>query len=349
MRPPTRTLGPSGVNGSHVDRFDRIADVDPVKWDAVVRERGLPVFYSHTFLAAYERHPLTPIEAFRYLMISRDGRPVAVLPAYLQHDPDPLGCLAPAYPGACGGPALLSHSWHCYDAHAGDPALVPVVLGALRELAAELGAPWYGLVNLDRDGPAAAALAAAGLPTRHLVDRFRADLDGVEDVDGFLRRSASPSARRNLLRYGRRAAEHGATCAVVPIGDLDLAEVTALCDRSARKHGSDRFYPPGVFEAFLAMVAPVARAVEVRQAGRLVAVGVCLLDDERLHCWACGVDYEVDGNFSPYQLMFGASIALAIDLGRPVLEGGRGNPEFKLRFGLRPRPLVGCLVHIADH
>ena len=123
-------------------------DVDPEEWDAVVRDRRLPVFYSHTFLAAYERHPLTPIDAFRYLVIRRRGRPVAVLPAYLQRDPDPLGCLATAYPEAAGQPALLSHSWHCYDAHAGDSQVLPLVMDALRELAAELDAPWYGLVNV---------------------------------------------------------------------------------------------------------------------------------------------------------------------------------------------------------
>jgi CelD/BcsL family acetyltransferase involved in cellulose biosynthesis len=176
------------------------------------------------------------------------------------------------------------------------------------------------------------------------VDRFVAGLDGLGDVEGFLHRFATRGARRNLLRYRRRAAEFGVTSSVVPITELDLAEVTALCDRSARKHGSDRFYPEGTFEAFLTMIDAVALAVEVRQGGRLLAVGVCLLDEDRLHCWACGVDYRVDGNFSPYQLMFGGSVELALRLGRPVLEGGRGNPEFKLRFGLTPRPLVGCLV-----
>lgn len=345
MRPIAPMPRPSGVTGSHVDLFDRIDQVDPEEWDAVVHRQRLPAFYSHTFLAAYERHPLTEIDGFRYLVIRRGGGAVAVLPAYLQRRPDPLGVLAEAFPEAAGEPALLSHSWHCYDAHAGEPALLPVVLGALRELAAGLGAPWYGLVNVERGGPLAAALLAAGLPVRHLVDRFRAELGGAGDVGEFLRRNARPRARLNLLRYRRRAAEHGVTSADVAVTDLDLAEVTALCDRSARKHGSDRFYPEGTFEAFLTMVAPISRAVEVRQRGRLVAVGVCLLDDSRLHCWACGVDYDVDGNFSPYHLMFADSVDLALRLGRPVLEGGRGNPGFKLRLGLTPRPLVGCLTH----
>lgn len=309
-----------------------------------MRQQQLPVFYSHTFLTAYERHPLTKIDAFRYLVVRRGGRAVAVLPAYLQHDPDPLGCLAGAYPEAAGQPALLSHSWHCYDARLGEPSLVPEVMAALRELAAELGAPWFGLVNVEQDGPTALALAAAGLPVRHLVDRFNADLGGLGDLDQYLARSVARRTRHNLQRYQRRAAEHGVTRQVVPITDLDLAEVTALCDRSARKHGSDRFYPEGVFEAFLAMVAPVTRAVVVRQRGRLVAVGVVLLDDERLHCWAAGVDYHVDGNFSPYQLMFGDAIGLALRLRRPTVEGGRGNAEFKLRYGLRPRPLAGTLA-----
>ena len=367
MRPETVTAGPTGVTEParefEVDTVDRIGAVDPAEWDAAVQAHRLPVFYSRAFLAAYERHPLTAIDGFCYLVVRRRGAapsgtprtpgplgepPVAVVPAYLQNRPDPLGCLTAAYPESAGQPALLSHVWHCYDAHVGgpttSPALAAAVVSALRRRARELGAPWCGLVNVRDGGPTATTLAGAGLPTRYLVDRFTADLDGQTDLDDFLERRVRPRHRRNLRRYRRRAAEHGVTCAVVPIEEADLAEAAALCRGSASRHGSEEYYPPDRFERFLAEMGPIARVVEIRQRGRLVSAGVCLLDAERLHCWAGGADYRVDGNFSPYYLMFTDSLDQALRLRRPVFEGGRGNGEFKLRYGLTARPLVGCLV-----
>jgi predicted N-acyltransferase len=354
MCPETTASGPTGVtkftDDYVVETHQRIGDVDPFDWDAAVEAQGLPVFYSRTFLAAYERYPLTRIDAFAYLVVRRRGKsgpPAAVLPAYLQSRPDPLGHLATAYPESAGRPALLSHVWHCYDTHLGEPtapAATVAAVSALRRTARELGAPWCGLVNVRLDGPAAAALAGAGLPVRHLVDRFNADLAGCTELDRFLRRSARPHARRELGRTYRRAAEQGVSRTVVAVERAELDAVAALCRGSAGRHGNDEYYPPGRFEPFLAALGPAARVVEIRQHGRLVATGVCLLDATRVHCWAGGANYRVDGNFSPYYLMFADSMRLAVDLRRPAFEGGRGNAEFKLRHGLTARPLGACLV-----
>jgi predicted N-acyltransferase len=335
-----------------VETVDRIGAIDPTEWDAAVDALRLPVFYSRAFLSAYERHPLTGIDGVAYLLVRRRGgagAPVAVLPAYLQHRPDPIGQLAGVYPEAAGQPALLAHCWHCYDGDAAGPAVTPAlaaaVMAALRRLARELGASWCGLLNVRRDGATARALAAAGLPTRPLTERYGADLAGLTGFDEFLERSVGQKVRANLRRHRRRAAEHGASTAVHHVDRADLVGISALCNRLAGRYsGADRYYPPGRFERFLAALGPAARAIEVREGGRLVAGGVCLLDDERLHWWAGGADYEVAGNFSPYYVMFAETVELALRLRRRDLEGGRGNPRFKLRHGLVARPLDACLV-----
>jgi len=334
-----------------VEVVDRIGHVDPAEWDAAVDALRLPVFYSHAFLTAYENDPLAEVDAVVYLMVRRRGEagpPVAVLPAYLHRRSDPLGCLGIAYPEAAGEPALLSHSWHCYDAHLGGPeagpALAAAAMSALRGVARELGVPWCGLVNVRHGGATAGALTGAGLPIRPLTARFVADLTGVTGLDGFLAGRARPRAAINLRRYRRRAAEHGVRCAVLPVHDADLAGAVALCDRLASRYGSDRFYPAGTFERFVTALGPSAVVLEIRQGDRLVATGVCLVDDRSFHSWAAGADYEVDGNFSPYSVLFAETVELAVRLGRPTFEGGRGNPAFKLRHGLTPRPLDACLV-----
>jgi len=358
MRPNPATSGPTGVTESTPGEFDvetvgGIGAVDAAEWDAAVRAMRLPVFYSHAFLAAYEQHPLAPIDAFGYLVVRRRGDaagepPAAVLPAYLQRRSDPLGQLAVAYPEAAGEPALLSHSWHCYDSHVGGQDgradVAAAAITALRGMARGLGVRWCGVVNVRRGGATAGALAGAGLPVRPLTERFGADLTGLADLDEFLVRGARSRARTNLRRYRRRAVEHGVHSAVLPVDEADLAGVVAMCDRVASKYGTDRFYPAGVFDRFVASLGPAARVLEIRQYGRLIAAGVCLLDPHSFHSWAGGADYEVDGNFSPYYVMFAETLELALRLGRPVFEGGRGNPEFKLRHGLLARPLDACLV-----
>ncbi|HEY0637888.1 MAG TPA: GNAT family N-acetyltransferase [Pseudonocardiaceae bacterium] len=292
---------------------------------------------------------MAPTDAVAYLTV-RDGRGrlLAVLPAYLPVDPDPLGRIAATFPEAAGERLLMTHSWHCYDAHIGGaaahPAVVDAALTALRGHARDLGAAWCGVVNVRDGGHTAAALAAARYETRHLQDRYGADLTGHAGLADFLAAATRPRVRRELERHRRRAADHGAEILVRAPAEADLTGLTALCDATARRHGSDSFYRAGVFEPFVAALGPAATVIEVRQHGRLVTGAVCLLDRRRLHWWAGGVDYAVAGNFSPYYLLFGEAVRLALGLGRPDLEGGRGNPGFKLRHGLRPRSIGACLV-----
>lgn len=364
--PPVDTF--SNGNGPHVDRPEvmcggvpdefvvevryRCADIDPAEWDGVVAAAGAPVFYAHTYLAAYERDPLGRIDGFAYLVVRRrrDGSAVAAVPLYYQQDPDPLGCLYAAYPEAAGAPALLSHVWHCYDGQlasvVGPAPVLPAVLAGMREVGSQFGAPWCGLVNVDRGGLTARALRAAGQPLRHLVDRFVTDLDGLADLDSYLARLGE-RARANLRRNARRAAEAGVLARVRPVGDVDLDEITALCARTAARFGNTGFYPAGRFARFVTALVSSVQVIEVRQETRLVAAGVCLTDSERFHTWTCGVDYAVDGGFSPYAVLFAESVALALRLRLPILEGGRSNAGFKERHGLRARQLDAVLVTVA--
>lgn len=327
------------------------ADLDPAEWDAVVAAAGASVFYSHAYLAAYERDPLGAIHGFAYLLLRRrdNGSAVAVAPLYYQRYPDPLGCLSAAYPEAAGSPALLSHVWHCYDGRlasvVGAAPVVPVVLDAMRAVGRRFGVGWCGLVNVDRRSPTARALRAAGLPLRHLVDRFAVDLAGLTDVDSYLARLGE-RPRANLRRHARRAAEAGVSTRVRPVDEVDLDEITELCGRTAARFGNTGFYPAATFGRFVLALGRSVQVIEVRQAERLVAVGVCLTDPARFHTWTCGVDYAVDGNFSPYAVLFAESVALALRLRRPILEGGRSNAGFKERHGLRARHLDAVLVPV---
>lgn len=337
--------------GLTVEIHDDPPDAADAGWETIACATGAPIFYRAGYLTAYHDESLGDIDRFAYLTVHDPGvdQPVAVVPIGLHRTADPIGGLRLAHPGIETGPALLSHVWHCYDTRivgAVERAdVVTAVLATLADRAATWGARWYGFVNVERGSATSVALTAAGLPGTHLVDRFVTDLTGVDDLDGYLARLGT-RARANLTRNARRAREAGLVTSTVSPDEADLAEVAELCARTATRFGNTGFYPTDRFARFVATLGPLAHILRVRQRGKLVAVGVCLTDETRLHTWTCGVDYDVTGNASPYAVLFAASVSLALRLGRPILEGGRGNEVFKRRHGLTARHLDAHVVRV---
>ncbi|MFC6086182.1 GNAT family N-acetyltransferase [Sphaerisporangium aureirubrum] len=299
-------------------------------------------------MRAYERFPLTDVESFSYFVVRDQGRAVAVLPVSLLRGLDPLRQLRTCYPLSGEERGLLSHVWHCYDAWvpgASRPEHVAAVTGAMRELAAELGAAWYGFVNVPSGSWLGETLMAEGFPARHIEDRYQVDLRGMSHADEFVA-GASPRGRKNYRRNGRRAADAGVSIRVAPPSETDLAEITQLCATTADRHGTGSYYPAELFTGFVTALGDAACVIEVREGQRLVGVAVSLRERTRFHAWACGVDYEVGGNYSPYPLLYTTSVAQALAEGRDTLEGGRGNHAFKLRHGLTPLALDACLLPV---
>ncbi|MFD4671340.1 GNAT family N-acetyltransferase [Lentzea sp. NPDC058450] len=304
-------------------------------------QAGAPVFYRHAYISAYEQSPLTEVEGFAYFAVKDGDRLVAVTPAYLQSAANPLRRLHEAYPEAAGQRALLSHTWHCYDAHV--PAtqdVLPRLLDAMIRTASILGARWCGFMNVQRGTGLSQALNAAGLPARHLTDRWAADLTTYERYLAGL----GLRARANVRRNDRRAREAGVTVEALPVDHAAMDDITLLCVKTASRFENNGYYPGEAFTKFVTALGGLAQVIEVRQHGRLVAAGVCLTDETRFHTWTCGVDYAVDGNYSPYGVLFAESVRHAVRLGKTTLEGGRGNEAFQRRHGLRPRHLDAVLL-----
>ena len=323
-----------------VEFSSSIRKIDAADWDAVVRDAGAPVFYRHAYVSAYEQSPLTTVDAFAYFVARAGDRPIAVMPAYLQTAVNPLRRMYEVYPEAAGEPALLSHTWHCYDAHVPATAeVLPRLLDAMIRTASMLGARWCGFMNVQRGNALSHALRAAGLPARHLTDRWATGLTTYEHYLAGL----SPRARANVRRNDRRSAEAGVTIEALPVDHASLDEITLLCVKTASRFENNGHYPGEAFARFVTALGDLAHVIEVRQHGKLVAAGVCLTDATRFHTWTCGVDYAVDGNYSPYGVLFAESVRLAIRLGKSTLEGGRDNAAFKRRHGLRPCHLDAVL------
>jgi predicted N-acyltransferase len=317
-------------------------------WDALMVRCGAPVFYWHAYLAAYEASPLHAVDGYAYLVDhGEDGELALGLPVFFERRMDPLGVLAEPFPGVRRQTAgLLTHVWHCYDTWLPARSLdgtVQAVLAALAGLAAEAGASWYGLVNVDGGGELAARLSTLGLTHAQIDERFWLDLSAFDDLDGYIGH-LKPRARANLRRYCRRAAEAGLTVTAPAAGDADLDAIVSLAQATAARFGNAGFYPAGAFQRFVRLLGGAARVLELRVGGRLLAAGVCLVDSRRFHTWTCGIDYGLATTFSPYYLLFLESVRAAIAERTPILEGGRRNAAFKVRHGLHRRPLLAYLV-----
>jgi Acetyltransferase (GNAT) domain len=324
-----------------VQVYDSIRSV-PAVWDEAVRASGAPVFYERAYLAAYEDAPLAPVERCAYLVATRDGA-AAVLPVFVVAAMDPLGALAAAFQDAPSGRGLVTPGWHCYDgripATRADTELVAALVAALGDLAHEARVEWGALVNYT-DG------AGLGGTKARIDERFLLDLARFESAEAYVA-SLPPKVRQNVRRWRRRAEEAGATMTVSRAADADLDTIVELARRTAAKYGAGDFYRSGPFQRFVRSLGDAAVAIEVRLGDRLLSGGVCLVDAERFHTWTCGVDYDADLPFSPYTLMFVESVRVAFERGLDVLEGGRRNADYKLRYGLRRQPLDGYLLRFS--
>ena len=322
--------------------YESLRSVPAAVWDEAVRASGAPVFYERSYLEAYEDAPLAPVERCAYLVATGDGA-AAVLPVFLVAAMDPLGALASAFPYAPSGRGLVTPGWHCYDgrilATRPDSDLVAALVAALGDLAREAGVEWGALVNFT-DG------VAPGGAKGTIDERFLLDLTRFESPEEYVA-SLAPKVRQNVRRWRRRAEDAGAAITVGRAADADLDGIVELARATAAKYGAGDFYRAGPFQRFVRALGDSAVAIEVRLGGRLLSGGVCLVDAERFHTWTCGVDYGVDPPFSTYTLMFVESVRTAFERGLPVLEGGRRNAEYKLRYGLRRQPLDGYLLRFS--
>jgi predicted N-acyltransferase len=333
--------------------FDSIASVSDSAYNKLISRTNAPVFYSRTFLQAYEQFPLQPTSAIYYLEV-RDrsrGELLALVPAYLQEIDDPVGDISALVTRPAGGSGLmlLSHAVHCYDSNFPavelTPQIISCVTGTLGRLAAGHAADFVGFLHIEAAGELALLLRAAGFTLAPMASRFRLDISGFAGIDDYVEALHSRQARRRIRRDQRLAGQMRVTVSSGTGSAAKLAEIADLCHRNASLHGTPDYYHRERLLGFLSRLGATLQVVEIRLAGTLIAVGACLRDSGRFHLWACGLDSEPHGPLaSPYTVLFYESVRVAIQTGCPVLEGGRGNEPYKTRFGFAPLATVGAVT-----
>jgi predicted N-acyltransferase len=340
-----------------VDVCESIAEVDREAWNGLVEAAGAPVFYDHDFLAAYERARLEPEIASSYLLVREkvSGELVAAAPVYVFDPVDPFDNLPHTDPAfdLRERRGSVTHIWHCYDTcvlSAARPEALAALCSAMHSFARHRGAEFYGFINVDASRWEAGLLRQAGFEPRFLCDRFVLDLSACRTMDDYLR-ALRQEKRHELTRQVRRAAEAGVEVRWLepPFAESDesdesdeIDEIVALCRATAGRYGGESYYPAESFGRFLRGAGPTLRLLAVRFGPTLVGAIVCFLHGGRLHTWAGGARYDLT-RVSPYYVGFYEAIRFAIAHRVARLEGGRANERFKLRYGLRPIPLLAAL------
>ena len=309
----------------------------------LVAATGANFNYGPEFLRGYELFPIQPVHGCYYVeLFDPDGAVAAFAPCYVQGDP--LGALG-LVPGEF---ALLSHVWHCSDtrlvARQTTAEVATEMLAAMRDVARTAGLHRMGFINVAVDSPSAQALEEIGLRGIHLDTRYWLDLARFGDEEGVL--AAVKSAdRREYRRHWRRGTEAGVRIVVrnaLPDEDTEKLE---LLETTMVRVGSPGYYDAAKLASFLAQT-PSARIVEVTLDGDLLALAIVFVDDTRMHAWALGYDRDRPLPFSPYYLTWATFVRLGYQLGVPRLEAGRGNGEFKTRYGLSAHELNGYVTDV---
>ncbi|TDD29605.1 GNAT family N-acetyltransferase [Actinomadura sp. KC06] len=325
----------------------RMADVDPGHWDALIHDTKESIFYHRSFLEAFEKHPLHPVERTAYLtMLTPSGRPAAALPAFLMRGTDPMRVLATHFPDITAEPALLSHVWHCYQTtlptHPRHPEAADAAMAAFTELAQEWKASLCGLVNIDHQDPLAARLTARGIPGTNIETGWGMDIATFANLDAYI--TGLVRKRRTIMRqYLRRAHEAGVRTRFTPAVDGDLDGFVRLARHTAEKFDNADYYQPGLFQDFVLHLGDHAWLLELHLDGQLIGSALVLLDDARIHFFATGFDLTASPRFSPFYLLFARTVQEGITRRLPWLAAGRRNPDFKRRHNLTPTALTAHL------
>jgi predicted N-acyltransferase len=334
--------------GMKVEIHSSLENVGVDRWNKLMASCGAPVFYYSSFLAAFERLPLHAVREFHYVVgVDESGDLQCGFPAFLLDGTDPMRVLATHFTELTGKPILLSHVWHCYDswlpARTLDEETIRPAVEAFEDLARRLGARAYGFVNVAGDGELTSALERAGLGGKPIDRRFNVDLRPFSDPEAYLQHLGY-SSRAAARKCRNRADAAGVWTRFVDIKSGDIDGFIRLARTNAAKYNNSDYYKPGLFGEFVGMLGAQARLLEIRQGDRLIGASVCLQDAQRFHFWACGSDYDAIPRVSPFYLAFLAILTEAIQTGAPLLEAGRRNETFKLRYGFSPHPVH---AHIA--
>lgn len=214
--------------------------------------------------------------------------------------------------------------------HLTGPAEIETALDQAAEAVREYGAVGTLVTNLPYTS------SQRWCAVREPDARVRLDIayacDAASGIEGLLARLPGHE-RTEWRRRRRRAREQGVECVEFHgAGLLDRLPVALeLANESAVKHGIEPLYDLETF-ASVARI-PGSRLICADLHDRTLAAFLTVEHDHVLYLWAGGIRYEALRPYSPYLFLLYEILSAAPERGWARVEFGRGNYEFKRRYG----------------
>lgn len=326
-----------------INTLRSLTQLDAGRYQRFHQRAGGSVFYQYPFLLALEERPLLPHLKTGYLLAEEQGELVGLLPFWLQTNVDPFGVLSSSL-GCCfdaKARALFSHVMHVSDSQllcCGDAQqVVPALLSALDDAAREERVLAYGLLNMTNEHVRALEPHSSGWQVNFMWNRFSRDLRAGETLEQIIA-GLNGEGRREANRQLRKFYQADGQIAWRRVEEVNLHEVTTLCQQTSARNGTPHYYPPEAVRYLLQRCQAFTRIVEVRQQGRLAGIGIVFLEEKKLHLWAVGMDYAA-ADFSPYTLLYLDLYRFALAHDITTLEAGRTTQRIKERLGFNAVPL----------
>lgn len=328
-----------------------LEQVGLANYESLVHSCQAPLFYDPRVMLAAERTPLLPPERVFYLVAHEAGLLQAFLPCYLQSAAqiDPFGLLkrTASVDLHRAGKGLFSHITHCYDTRLlvreGRQDLYAPMLSHFRMLAAEVGAEYYGLVNVE-DPVLRACAERQGYRVNFMLDRYLMSLEEPKSLEDYLE-GLPRDGRQELKRQLRKFQEGDARFSIERAPLSDLEEVTRLCQETTARHGTPHYFPQRPLAEFIRQCGGLVRLFKIKRQDTLVSGFVCFEHGDTLHLWCCGVTYD-QVEFSPYAISFAEAYRYALDHGLRRIEVGRLNARIKERLGYKPLRLYSIIGQV---
>ena len=321
-----------------------MTEQDKASYHALKKQSKGSVFYDLRFLKAAEKSPLLPVEKIYYLLGCDQKEIVSFMPIYLQASPDPFGVLTKKT-GISFNPESLAgfnHIMHCYESMilAKSAELYPWMLSCLKNFAQEKKIKYYGLINV-LDEALMAEAKKMDFKVNFMWDRFYIDFSDFKQWDDFLfylQRKGRQLFRNQLTKFE----QSGATAIFEKPPFVNINEVAELCYLTTEKYGTGNYYPQKAFADFIITCGDLIRLISIYYHGKRVGVVIALLEEKKLHLWACGMSYE-NILFSPYIVAIAEGFKYAMKNNIPIIEIGRTNGPMKEKIGFKPLPLYSIV------
>lgn len=331
-----------------IETCNNLSDSSSDAWTEIVQKTHASIFYSYSWLKAYER--AGPHQSQPYHLLAYSGTElVGLLPVYLTRGCPRLTAhrkYLVRTETSLHEPMLLAHSFYSYYGgpliREGHDGLLSELLVTFQNLAHDLGVQVYGFVNVPHDAESfLASIKQHGFITRYISSSMYLPITW-SSFDEYV--AALPVNHRFGIRKAmRRMRNRGYQLSCEFVAEPEnFDELIVQLEQILKKHKhiDTNLYPIAYLKAIASTMGEAAKFALVRGPNnQLLCFGLVLDDGRCLTPWVAGIDYDTLKIYDQYHFLCRWLLRYAIENEYEEIDMGRGSYRFKSRYGFKRRIL----------